>query len=373
MITREVENIIRGRIGKGKAILLMGPRQVGKTTLLRNLASRRKQVLWLNADEPDIQETLSKATSTRLRSLFGKATLVVIDEAQRVPNIGLKLKLITDQIPEVQVIATGSSSFELGNTVNEPLTGRKWEYHLYPLSFGEMVDHHGLLEEKRLLPVRMVYGYYPDVVNHPGEATERLKLLADSYLFKDILAWDNIRKTDMLVKLLQALAFQLGHQVSYHELGQITGVDPKTVERYILLMEKAFIVFRVGSFSRNLRNELTNSRKIYFWDNGVRNAVIANFNPVELRQDTGALWENFVISERLKLLHYRQRYTNTWFWRTHAQQEIDWIEERNGKLAAYEIKWNEKRRTRITKTFTEAYPKATTEVITPATIEDFLR
>lgn len=253
---------------------------------------------------------------------------LVIDEAQRIKDIGLKLKLITDQVPQVQVIATGSSSFELANKSNEPLTGRKWDFHLYPVSFEEMVTHHGILEEKRLLPVRLIYGYYPEIISHPGEEKERLKALTDSFLYKDILLWENIQKPDKLLRLMQALAFQLGQQVSFNELASLVGLDHKTVEKYINLLEQVFVIYRLGSFSRNLRNELKSSRKIYFYDNGIRNALIASFQPLELRQDIGVLWENWILSERMKYLRYHQHWANTYFWRTTQQQEIDYIEEK---------------------------------------------
>ena len=258
-----------------------------------------------------------------MKYIFGNKKYVVIDEAQQIKDIGSKLKLITDELPEIQLIATGSSSFDLANRVNEPLTGRKWEYKMYPVSFAEMVMHHGLLEEKRLIPHRLVYGYYPDVVNNPGDEKEILKQLSDSYLYKDILMWEHIKKPDKLLKLLQAIAFQIGNQVSYSELGQICGIDSKTVEKYIVLLEQCFVIFRLGSFSRNLRNELKSSRKIYFYDNGIRNAIIADFSLAENRHDIGALWENYIISERHKKIEYDLLWRHSWFWRTSDQKEID--------------------------------------------------
>ncbi len=235
-----------------------------------------------------------------------------------------------------------------------------------------MVAEHGLLTEKRLLNQRLVYGYYPEIVNNPGEEEIRLKQLSDSYLYKDLLTWEKIQKPDKMEKLVQALAFQVGNEVSYNELGQLTGLDNQTTEKYIDLLEKAFIVFRLGSLSRNLRNELKKSRKIYFYDNGIRNAVINQFSPAMLRQDIGALWENFVISERVKFLAYNQINCNQYFWRTHAQQEIDYIEERNGLMNAYEIKWNSKAKARFPKTFLDAYDGVETKVITPDNISEFL-
>ncbi|GHU84249.1 ATPase [Spirochaetia bacterium] len=372
MIIRGIERVIHEKIGRGKAILVMGARQVGKTTLLEQIFREKEDTLWLSGDDMDVRSLFETVSSTRLKQIFGDKRIVVIDEAQRIGDIGVKLKLITDTMPDLQLIATGSSSFDLANKVNEPLTGRKWEYRMYPLSFGEMVNHHGLLDEKRLIPHRLVYGYYPDVVNHPGEEKEILKLLSDSYLYKDILMWEQIKKAEKLEKLLQALAFQTGSQVSYAELAQLCGIDAKTVEKYILLLEQCFVVFRLGSFSRNMRNELKFSRKIYFYDNGIRNALIANFSIPELRNDVGPLWENFLVSERKKRLEYEEAVKNTWFWRTTDQKEIDYLEEGDGVINAYEFKWNPAAKYKRPKAFLEHYPQSSFEVITPDNMEDFL-
>lgn len=372
MISRILATRLREKLFKQKAIILLGPRQVGKTTLLKNLAFDPSDILWMNADELDIQQLFSDVSSTSIKMLLGKKKILVIDEAQRIENIGLKLKLITDNLTDIQVIATGSSSFDLANRINEPLTGRKWEYNLFPLSFQELVQHHGLLEEKRLISHRLVYGYYPEVVTNPGEEEERLKLISHSYLYKDVLLWERIHKSDKLVRLLQALALQIGSQVSYNELGSICGMDAKTVEKYINLLEQAFVVFRLPSFSRNLRNELKSSRKIYFYDNGIRNAVINNFNPVSLRNDLGFLWENFLVSERQKYNAYQQHHKNSFFWRTVNQQELDLIEEFGGQIHVYEFKWNTKKTVKLTKTFQNAYPDASFKVITPENIHEFL-
>jgi len=265
MIKRILENMIVKRLFRGKAIILYGPRQVGKTTLVTSLLEKRKEkTLFLNGDEPDVRELLEGVTSSRLKALFGKSRIVFIDEAQRIREIGLTLKLITDQIKEVQLIATGSSAFDLASHTKEPLTGRKYEFHLFPLAFGEMVEHHGLLEEKRLLKHRLVFGYYPEIVTCPGEERELLRLLADSYLYKDLLTLENIKKPVLLEKILKALALQLGNEVSYHEIGQLVGADKNTVEKYIDLLEKAFVVFRLPAFSRNLRNEIKKGKKIYW-------------------------------------------------------------------------------------------------------------
>jgi len=372
MIKRVLEKIIQSKLGTGKAILLMGARQVGKTTLLNNLFGQNSNVLWLNGDEKDVQELFQNSSSSRLKTFFAKKTIVIIDEAQRIHDIGLRMKLITDQIPEVQLIATGSSSFELANKVNEPLTGRKWEYKMYPLSFQEMVEHHGLLEEQRMLSHRLVFGYYPDVVNHVGDEKEILKQLTESYLYKDVLWLEQIKKPEGMIKLLQALAFQIGSQVSYNELSTTTGIDIKTIEKYITILEQTYVIFRLGSLSRNLRSELKKSRKIYFYDNGIRNSLISNLNPIEQRTDAGALWENYVVSERMKFNEYNKRWPNSWFWRTKDQKEIDYIEEKDGLISAYEFKWNPEGKHKNPQLFLNAYPESTFQIIHPKNVEEFL-
>ncbi len=327
MIPRILEHIIRKDLKLDKAITILGPRQVGKTTLFKQLIQDESKYLLINGDEPDAREQISNLSSDRLRVLIGDSRYVIIDEAQLIPDIGISLKRITDYIEGVQLIVTGSSALELANTVNEPLTGRKLEYQLFPLSFGEMCNYTSLLSEKRLVPHRMIFGYYPEIVTSPGNEIKLLKNLAGSYLYKDLLSFGTIKKPALLDKLLKALALQIGSEVSYHELAQITGADKETVERYIDLLEKAFIIFRLNALNRNLRNEIKKGKKIYFCDNGIRNAVIGNFQAFELRTDKGALWENYIISERIKMLNYSQFYGNYYFWRTFRQQEIDFIEE----------------------------------------------
>lgn len=373
MIERMLKPRIETLLGGRKAIIVMGARQVGKSTLLHDIMQERDDVMWLNGDDIDVQQMFANMTSTRLKVLLGQKRFLVIDEAQRIPDIGLRMKLVTDQIDGVQVILTGSSSFQLASKVSESLTGRKREFTMFPLSFGEMVAHDSLISELRLIPHRLVYGYYPEVVCSPGDEREVLNELVSSYLYKDILQLDGVLKSDKLVKLMQALARQIGDLISYREIAGLIGIDAKTVERYIYILEKNFIVFRLGSFSRNLRNELKNSRKIYFYDLGIRNAVISDYRPVESRDDVGALWENYVISERLKKISYERTGTNMWFWRTTAQKEIDIIEELDGAINAVEIKWNKsKARVKQPISFADAYPEAKYTVVTPDNVDSYL-
>ncbi|MGM9784812.1 MAG: ATP-binding protein [Candidatus Cryptobacteroides sp.] len=374
MIERTQESAIKSLIGSNKAIILMGARQVGKSTLLHSLLDGDDSVLWLNGDDDDVRELFRSISSTRLKAIVGNRKTVVIDEAQRIEDIGLRLKLITDQMPGVQVIATGSSSFELSSKVNEPLTGRKRELKLFPLSFKEMVSHTSFLEERRMIPHRLIYGYYPEVVCSPSNEKVVLKELTDSYLYRDLLSFDTLRKPDVIVRLLKALALQIGSQVSYNELSSLLGLSSKTVEKYLDILEKSYIIFRLGSFSRNMRNELKLSRKIYFWDLGIRNAVIGNMAPLENRNDTGALWENFLITERMKYNSYSNSFAQSYFWRTKDQSEIDYLEEEDGNLSAYEFKWNPaKSKTKCPASFAAAYPSSTYRVITPDNIEEFIK
>ena len=372
LIKRNIEDGIRKRLFTGKAIVIMGARQVGKTTLLKQLFTKEDDVYWMSGDEQDVRDLFENITATRLKAYIGPHQVLIIDEAQRISDVGIKLKLIVDQIPEVQLVATGSSSFELANRINEPLTGRKWEYRMFPLSFAELVSNTSLLEEKRMLPHRLVYGSYPDVVTRPGDEVAVLRSLLDGYLYKDILEFDKIHKPEKLTKLLQAIAYQVGSEVSYNELSQVCGLDPKTVASYITILEQAYIIFRLGTFSRNLRNELKSSRKLFFYDNGIRNALIGNFTQIENRTDVGALFENFMVSERLKLKEYNGNYANSWFWRTTAQQELDYLEEKDGQLDAYEFKWSPRRRASLPQSFRNAYPQARFTVVTRDNIEDFL-
>ena len=367
MISRLLQKTIESRLFAGKAIIVIGARQVGKSTLFKLILEKQDyKALQLNCDEPEVRDMLSNINTAELRLLIADNRIVVIDEAQRVENIGMTLKLITDNFPEVQLLVTGSSSFELQDKLNEPLTGRKYEYHLYPISTAEFMASNGLLGVKQTLEQRLVYGSYPDILNHADDAKELLMNLAGSYLYKDLLTLESVRRPVLLGKLLTALALQVCSEVSYNELAQTVGTDNKTIEKYIDLLEKCYIVFRLNGFNRNLRTELKKSKKFYFFDNGIRNAILQNFAPLSLRQDAGALWENFIISERIKRNHYSGRYVNSSFWRTTQQQEIDYVEECDGQFSIFEMKCNPRRaKTQFPSSFLTAYDVKEKAVVTP--------
>ncbi|MBW6514479.1 MAG: ATP-binding protein [Candidatus Syntrophosphaera sp.] len=373
MIPRTIASQVRARFFRGKAIIILGPRQSGKTTLVRSLlADYPDEFITFNGDEPDIRELFQAATSTKLKALIGNKRFVFIDEAQRIPEIGLCVKLMVDNYPDIQVIVTGSSALELTGRIREPLTGRKYEFFLFPLAYQEMLDLQGRIEEDRSLPHRLVHGYYPEVVVSPGQEIEILKLLTDSYLFKDLFNLEQIKKPPLLDKIIRALAFQIGNEVSYNEIAQLVGADNQTVERYIDLMEKAFIIHRLPALKRNLRNEIKRGVKVYFWDNGILNAVLGNFNGINSRSDVGPLWENYVISERRKFLGNNAIHARSYFWRTTAQQEIDYIEERDAAFSAFEIKWNPERKVMFSRSFLENYPLSQTLGVNPRTLGDWI-
>ncbi len=372
MIERHLKKSIEKYLFRKKAIILYGARQTGKTTLMEQiLEPYRDETLYLNGDDADTREMLTNLNATQLIPIIGNSKIVLLDEAQRIPETGLALKIIHDNFKNVQLIATGSSSFDLANKIKEPLTGRKFEFTLYPLSFGEMANHHGFLTEKRLLEHRLIYGYYPDIAMNMGQEKKLLKSLASSFLYKDLLTLETIKKPVLLEKILSALAFQIGNEVSYNELAQLLSSDKETIEKYIDLLEKTGVIFRLGALSRNVRNEIKKGRKIYFHDNGIRNAVLGNFSPLPMRTDKGALWENFLVSERFKHLGNNEMDFKSWFWRTTQQQEIDYIEEWDDKLYAFEFKWNPQKKVRISKTFSNAYPNHEFKVITPENFHEF--
>ncbi|MBA3047080.1 ATP-binding protein [Patescibacteria group bacterium] len=371
-IKRQIQKNIEQNLFKGKIIIIYGARQVGKTTLVKEIQKKYfAKANYFNCDEIDIRDALTDKTSTEIKAFLGHKKLIILDEAQRVKNIGLTLKLIIDNFPDLQIIATGSSSFDLSNKIVEPLTGRKIEYYLYPFSLGELRSIYSAIETDRLLETRMIFGMYPEIAQNQDNIAQNLKSVARSYAYKDVLQYQNIKNPEILEKLLQAIALQIGNEVSYNELSNIIGIDKNTVSNYISILEKSFIIFRLNPFSRNLRNELKKLRKIYFYDNGIRNALINNLNPLNLRQDVGALWENFMISERLK---YNNNYNidqNIYFWRTKQKQEIDYLEERGGKLQGFEFKWN-KGGFKKPKIFLSAYPESSIELVNRENYKNFV-
>lgn len=373
MIGRSIERTILRDFTRKKVIVLLGARQVGKTTLLEGLHNKKEKVLSINCDDLDDTLLIEEKTSTELRALLAPYDMVFIDEAQRVKNIGLTLKKIGDLKLDTKVIVTGSSSLELAGEVNEPATGRLIEYHLFPFSLAELAAETSEREEQRMLEQRLIYGLYPEVVTFPGDAKRTLMTLANNYLYKDLLAYKGLKKPDILQKLVRALALQLGSEVSYNELSNLLGVDKETVENYINLLEKCFVIFRLDSFSRNLRNEIKKGKKIYFYDNGIRNAVLSNFAPAELRNDMGALWENLMVSERVKRNAYTGSYAQLYFWRTHDQKEIDLVEEEDGILHTYEFKWSGKAKAKQPTSFATAYPDSPFCVVSPENFWEFVK
>jgi len=373
IIKRKITAKILSLFFRKKVILIFGARQVGKTTLLKQLEKEiNEKILWLNGDEPDIREIFSNISSKEIKLIIGNHKVVFIDEAQRIKNIGITLKLMIDNFPDVQIVATGSSTFELADELKEPLTGRAFEFYLYPLSVQEIYEHFGYIETKRYLKFILKYGLYPEVFTNPDIAKDILIRLSDSYLYKDLLMYEGIKKHSLLMKILQALALQIGSEVSFTEIAQLTGVDKNTVEKYIDLLEKVFVIFRLNALSRNFRNEIKRGKKFYFWDIGIRNAVISNFVEPELRPDIGGLWENFFISERIKHLHNNSIHANFYFWRSITQKEIDLIEEINGKLDAYEIKWNIKKKAKLPRNFIKNYETDELKIINRENYLQFL-
>ena len=371
MFNRSLSTVIESKIGKGKAIMVIGPRQVGKTTLIQQFLKRQDH-LYFNGDDPTVRTIFKEPNTEKLRQIIGDKKIVYVDEAQRIEGIGLTLKIITDHFTDVQLWISGSSSFTLSHTLNEPLTGRKWQYELLPISWQEYEDKVGYLKAEQELGLRLRYGFYPDVLNNQGDEVEILNNLVSNYLYKDILSYAEIRKPKVLESLVQALAYQVGSEVNLTELSQIVGVDKNTVKRYIDILEKGYVIYQLNAYSRNLRNEIKKSKKIYFYDNGLRNMIIGNFNDLNLRNDIGALWENFLISERLKRNNYSRSLSRPYFWRSTQQQEIDYVEDNVGTLNAYEFKWSPSRKARLPKTFMDAYG-AMGHIITRDNFRGFVR
>ncbi len=373
MIHRLIQKSIENDFFKGKIILLTGPRQVGKTTLLQQIYIEfLQEKFWYNADDADVRELFRNPSSTKLKPIFANKKLIVIDEAQRLENAGLTLKIMIDNYKDVQIIATGSSAFELNDKLKESLTGRKFEYHLFPISTEEMIHHTSYFEENRNLEQRLLYGFYPEVINNPGQENQTLRSIADSVLYKDLFALEAVKKPYLLENILKALALQVGNEVSFNEVAQIVAADKETVERYIYLLEQSFVVFRLQALSRNVRNELKRTRKIYFYDNGIRNILINNFSPLALRNDKGALWENYLVSEKMKWNHYHQYHCNKYFWRTTQQQEIDYIEEKDALLHTFEFKFSDNKRARLPLTFAKAYPNHSFKMISRENYLEFV-
>lgn len=368
MIKRSIKNAIIAHLGKGKAIIIYGARQVGKTTLVKEIGKEQGNWVYLSCDEPNVRERLTGKTSLELMSFIGNVKLVVIDEAQRVSNIGLTLKLLVDNYPGLQIIATGSSSFELANKIKEPLTGRAFTFHLYPLSLAELTETHDRSMLDGILPERVRLGMYPAIATaNEREANDELRAISTDYLYRDLLSYEGIRKPDLLDKLTRCLAGQVGSLVSYSELANTLDVSKQTIENYLGILEQAFIVFSVTPFARNVRSELTKKRKIYFYDTGVRNALLDNLNPLDRRTDTGALWENFVIAERMKLLANEGHHVRLHFWRTHDGQELDLIETEGDVLRAFEIKFRHPERYKIPPKWSQAYPAVPVHIISRET------
>lgn len=375
MIKRAIEERIHNALAKKKVVTIMGPRQVGKSTLAGAMIPEDANVLEINGDNTDAQTMFVNVDDTKMKVLIGKKNFLLVDEAQKIGNVGNMLKIAAEKFDDVKVIVTGSSAFKLAEAVNESLTGRKREFRLYPLSFKEMADETSALEESRMIDHRLIYGYYPEVVTSPGDEKEVIKELIDSYLYKDVLEENDIAKQDKLVRLVQALAFQIGSTVSANELAGLVGVDAKTVERYIDILEKCYIIFTLPSYARNQRNELKFARKIYFWDMGIRNGVIGNMAPVSLRspEELGHMWENFLVAERIKRNDYAGRtFVQHYFWRTQQKKEVDLIEIEDGMMTGFEIKRKEGKRVGAPASFTAAYPDARFECVTPTDLMSFL-
>ncbi|MBW3470088.1 ATP-binding protein [Arthrospiribacter ruber] len=370
---RSIQELIQKKFFLGKAIVLLGPRQAGKTTLIETiLKGREEKFLYLDGDDSTVREILEQANTETLRAIIADNKIVYIDEAQRISAIGLQSKIIVDQFKHIQLVLSGSSAFELNEKIQEPLTGRKWTFHLWPIAWQEYEKEVGYLKAEQSLENRLVYGFYPNVITDATHEEEVLLELTESYLYKDVLIYGNLKKPKLVRNILEALAYQVGNEVKYKELGETVGADPKTVASYIDVLEKAFVVFSLSSYSNNLRTEIKTAKKIYFYDNGVRNAVIRDFTPMAARQDVGALWENFLISERLKANTYTKSLVRIFFWRTKQQQEIDYVEELAGKLHAYEFKWNPKRKVNFPKTFTETY-QSQNQIVNRGNFRDFVK
>jgi len=374
-IDRYIKNNIVKKLQPNKVVVLYGPRQVGKTTLVKEILENVKgKYLFLNGENKSVQKWMSSQEVDIFRQYLGDNKLLVIDEAQKIPNIGLNLKLIVDHFDGIKVLATGSSSFELANQVGEPLVGRKWQFTLYPISQLELRNYENRDETDNKLESKLIYGSYPDVVKADSFSQKRdiLNEIVDSYLYRDLLEFNEIKKSQKIIDILKNIAFQIGGEVSLQELGNAVSLNMRTVEKYLDLLEKTFVVKRVYGFSRNLRKEITKMSKFYFFDNGVRNAIIQNFNSLDLRNDIGQLWENYLFMERLKRNEYKKIRSNIYFWRTYDKREIDLIEEREGKLFGFEFKYSANKKVKVPKGWLETYKEAEFEAINKSNYLDFI-
>ncbi len=365
-INRIIEKQIIKSLKPNKVIELVGPRRVGKTVLINQIIKNLSEPhLLLSGEDYRTLGLLEKRSVQNYRNLMGEKRLLIIDEAQKVPDIGNKLKLMIDHIDGLRILITGSSAFDIANATGEPLTGRKITYNLYALSEGELSQVEDIIEKKDNLEQRLVYGNYPELIHIAGqeEKAEYLREIINSYLLKDILAFENIRNSDKIFDLLKLIAFQIGGEVSLQELGKQLSMSKNTVEKYLDLLSKVFVIHKLGGYSKNLRKEITKNSRWYFCDNGLRNLLIANVNPIGMRNDIGMLWENYIISERIKFQRYNKMVVNNYFWRTYDQQEIDWVEEREGKLFGYEFKWSPNRKVKVPGAWKKEYKNATFTVI----------
>ncbi|MCD4747139.1 MAG: ATP-binding protein [Bacteroidales bacterium] len=373
MYPRSLTKNIQSWLEKREILILYGARQVGKTTLLKMLFKYVENSQILNCEIPAVSDTLESKNLYAIKTLFGNKRIIGLDEAQKITNIGSILKLIYDEMPEYKIIATGSSSFDLANRIIEPLTGRNIKFRLYPLSLKEIEEKNNWLWILNNLNNLLVYGTYPGIIDLDVQDKQvKLSELSGDYLYKDILVYEQVKNPTIIRKLLKALALQVGSQVSVNELSNLLGITRQTVKKYLDLLEKSFVIFPLESFSSNLRNEIKKSWKYYFYDNGIMNALSGNFTPVENRLDTGTLWENFCISERIKINSYSKRLINTYFWRTYDGAEIDLVEEKDGKLNALEFKWKQKRKITIPSSFSEKYGVKEMKVITPETLYELI-
>ena len=375
IIVRKAEYLIKNKIKPGKVVVLHGARRVGKTFLIKEYLKTvgEKYILW-NGEDFAVHELLSRRSVQNYKNILGSTKLLVIDEAHRIPDIGQVLKLIVDSFENLKIIVTGSSAFDIANLAGEPLTGRKYEIMLYPVSENEFLQFEKPEERHDNLLQRLVYGNMPEVINinDSEDKAAYLRELVNSYLLKDILAFENIKNSSRLIDLLKLIAYQTGNEVSIEEIGRQIGMSKNTVEKYLDLLSKVFVVYRLNGFSRNLRKEVVKNSKWYFYDNGIRNAIVANFNHINLRDDRGMLWENYMMSERIKFHSYSGVVCNRYFWRTYDKQEIDLIEEREGKLFAYEVKWKNAK-IKSPAAWQKAYPASTFNVITTENYSDWLK